>query len=369
LNNDFRLPNQPEFPLVSVCIPAYNAEKTLRETLESLSEQDYPNYDIVVADNRSTDGTKEIVLDYAKQGIRYCVSPEKPAWVADLPDYIGAYVNANFALSQGGGEFLCLRHADDLFDPTMISRQVDLMQTVPRVGAVFTMLCNIGDDGQPLRIGCTRLPRELRGRQQFVFGELYNAVLAHGNFIATPSLMIRRAVFNSVGGFDERRFRTSADLDMWLRIAQQYAVGIIDEPLLHYRVSRRQGGARYHQLRTSLWGFFVVMDHYLTLPSVQQMVKAKALRSYQVNRSADQVLCAMNMLVLGQVEDARRCLQLALNWRDFVTACRRPRRLAWLLVGVGLLMCTRLGFGICLAKLLYWFRERNQKRRQGPAPN
>lgn len=358
-----------EMPLVSVCIPAYNAEKTLRETLESLLEQDYPNYEIVVADNRSTDGTKEIVLDYAKQGIRYYLSPEKPAWAADLPDYIGAYVNANFALSQGEGEFLCLRHADDLFDPTMISRQVDLMQAVPRVGAVFTMLCNIGDDGQPLRLGCTRLPRELRGRQQFVFSELFNAVLAHGNFIATPSLMIRRAVFHSEGGFNERRFRTSADLDMWLRIAQQYAVGIIDEPLLHYRVSRRQGGARYHQLRTSLWGFFVVMDHYLTLPSVLQMVQAKALRSYQVNRSADQVLCAMNMLVQGELGEARRCLQLALSWRGFVTACRRPRRLAWLLVGLGLLMSIRLGLGIRTAKVLHCFREWNQERRQSPAPN
>jgi glycosyltransferase involved in cell wall biosynthesis len=85
-----------EQPLVSICIPAFNGEKTVQVTLNSVLQQDYPNCEIVVSDNHSTDATCEIILTYGVRGVRYCMPGARPEWAEGIPDYIGAYVNANF---------------------------------------------------------------------------------------------------------------------------------------------------------------------------------------------------------------------------------------------------------------------------------
>lgn len=102
-----------DWPLVSVCIPAFNSEATLSETLEAVLAQDYPLLDIVVSDNQSTDRTRAIVNQYAERGVRYCCHPEgRPAWALTLPCYIGGFANWNYVLSQGRGDYLCLFHSD-----------------------------------------------------------------------------------------------------------------------------------------------------------------------------------------------------------------------------------------------------------------
>lgn len=117
---DSHLPTQPELPLVSVCIPAYNSEDTLGKALEAVLAQDYPLLDVVVSDNHSTDHTRAVVEQYAERGVRYCTPGTRPEWAANLPSYIGAYSNANFVLSQGRGEYLCLFHSDDLYEPSIV---------------------------------------------------------------------------------------------------------------------------------------------------------------------------------------------------------------------------------------------------------
>lgn len=354
-------------PLVNVCIPAYNAEKTLRATLDSILRQDYPTIEIVVSDNRSTDATRDVIRTYGDRGVRLCVPPEQPDWAAGMPTYIGAYANASFVLSQGQGEFICLYHADDVYEPQIIRRQVMQMQAYPQVGAVFTQLRTIGEDGRPIRMGVPQLlPPELRGRQIFDFDELLNAILAYSNFLHAPSVMMRRSVFEALGGFDERKFFTSADLEMWLRIAQHYEIGLIHEPLLNYRVSQKQSGAQYNKLRTAQADYFRVLDHFLAQPNVRRKVKASALALYELHRAGDHVLCAMNLLAQGKVAEAQARLREALHVQHFVTALRRPRWLAFLLVGAGLLVSTCLGLGTTAGRRLYCAYQREVERRQKP---
>jgi glycosyltransferase involved in cell wall biosynthesis len=88
------------WPLVSICIPAYNTEKTIQTTPDSIVCQDYTHYEIVVSDNHSTDLIAEIVRSQADRGVRYCMPPDRADWAAGMLAYIGAYVNANFVLSR-----------------------------------------------------------------------------------------------------------------------------------------------------------------------------------------------------------------------------------------------------------------------------
>ena len=363
---DSHLPNLLKLPLVSVCIPAFNSETTLGETLDAVLAQDYPRLDVVVSDNQSTDHTKTIVQQYAERGVRYCWHSEgRQSWAATMPNYIGGFANWNFVLSQGRGDYLCLFHSDDLYEPSIVRQQVEVMQAHPQVGAVFTRARTIGEDSHPIRMGASTLPNELRGRPTLDFPTLLNAVLAHSNFLPTPSVMLRRSVVEQVGGFDERHFLTSADLEMWLRIARQgYEIAIIDQPLLKYRISQRQFGGQYNKLRTTLADIFGVLDHYLSQPEVRAMVLPQSLALYELQRAADQVLCTMNLLAQDKVAKACAMLQQAMQARYFFTALKRPRLLARLVVGACFWVSTRLGLGTLLGQLVYRAYQRDMARRR-----
>ena len=79
-------------PLVTICIPAYNVEKTIRKTLESILVQDYPNIEILVSDNRSTDNTAAIVHNYENRGVKYFLHSQRPKWVLNQPEIIPGWV-------------------------------------------------------------------------------------------------------------------------------------------------------------------------------------------------------------------------------------------------------------------------------------
>jgi GT2 family glycosyltransferase len=360
--------NNPELPLVSICIPAFNSESTLAETLESVLGQSYPRLDIVVSDNQSTDRTKEIIYKYAARGVRYCWHSEgRPEWAETLPSYIGGFANWNYVLSQGRGEYLCLFHSDDLYEPSIVSQQVAVMQSHPQVGAVFTRMRTIGEDSRPIRMGVIDLPSGLHGCPTLDFSTLLNMVLVHFNFLSTPSVMLRRSVVVRVGGFDERQFLTSADTEMWLRIALQgYEIAIIDQPLLKYRISQRQFSDQYNKQRTTLADFFGMMDHYLSQPEVQAMVLPQSHVSYELQRAKDRVWCAINLLSQGKTAEARGHLLEALHWQHFLTTLNYHKALVRLIVGLVLLISINLGIGTFMGKHMLWAYEWMNTRRREP---
>lgn len=362
---DRPLPNQSKLPLVSICIPAFNAEATLSETLESVLAQDYPKLDVVVSDNQSTDSTKAIVERYAQCGVRYCRHPQ--GHPATMPDYRGVFANWDFALAQGHGDYLCLFHSDDLYEPSIVKKQIEVMQAYPNVGAVFTRMRMIGEDSRPIRMGESELPDEFRGCKKVDFPTLLNLVLAHGNFLSTPSVMLRRSMLYFVGRFDERRFLTAADFELWLRIALKgYEIAIIDQPLVKCRVSRRHLTAQYNKLRTTLADGFGVLDHYLGRPEIQQFVSPHSNALYEPRRAVDQVLCAMSLLTQERAAEARRLVDQAMRARYFITAFRSPRTLAGLMVGAAFWIGLRLGLGVVFGRSVYRAYQCDSQRQREP---
>src|SRR5665647_61376 len=270
---------------VTVCIPAYNASRTLRRTLDSILSQDYPDFDVLVCDNSSTDNTAEIVRGYSDRGVRYFLNPVRTQW---------AESNWNHALPLAAGPLIALYHADDIYTPTMVRREAEFLSMHPEASSVFTMTQVIDHMDRPVRIGSTRLPVELRGQDLFDFETLFNAVLRHNNFMTVPTLMTRRETIDAVGVFDPQRFESAADIDLWLRMARWRPVGIIDEPLHRYRVSPHQESARIYRLRTHLGHFYWVLDHYLSRPEIGEIVQPQAEAIYRMERSRDHTIFAMN---------------------------------------------------------------------------
>lgn len=331
-------------PHVTICVPVRNGARTIQRTLDSLLNQDYPNYEIIVSDNYSDDDTAKIVSQYASNVVKYFINPVLEKWGESNWDHI---------LTLAEGPLIALYHADDIYTSTMVRRQVEFLQKKPQASAVFTMSQIINEQDRPVRMGYFRLPDEYQGQDTFPFSDLLNAVLKHTSFCIVPTMMARKAVLDQVGHFNWQRFFSAADIDLYLRMAQVGPIGIINEPLHKYRISAQQGTSIINKSRTHLAHFFLVMDDWLSRPDMNQCVESSARKIYEMYRASDMVICAMNMIVLKQPQEAKKALSDVLNTRVLVTAIHRPKRLLVLLMGMLMLVSTSIGLGSFAAHVLY----------------
>ncbi len=142
-----------QLPRVAICVPVRNGARTIQRTLDSLLNQDYPNYEIIVSDNYSNDDTANIVSQYASNGVKYFFNPVLEKW--------GAESNWNHILTLAEGPFIALYHADDIYTPTMVQRQVDFFLKYPEASAVFAMTQTIDEYDRPIKRGNIKLPQEV----------------------------------------------------------------------------------------------------------------------------------------------------------------------------------------------------------------
>ena len=289
-------------PLVSVCLPVYNGAATVGETISSLLSQSYPNFEIVVSDNASTDGTREVVSAFGDTRIRYRRNDTN----------VGAFPNWNLAIRATRGEYVAVYHADDVYHPDILSAESEFMEAYPGAGAVFAMDEWIDDRGR--RIGGSRLPPELAGRYLYGFCEVFESLLLHGNnFLRCPTFMTRRTVFDRVGYFDERLepFRSARDLDFFLRLLREFPIGIIDRKLVRYRISQRQGTADTVYLRTGDSDHHRVMDQFLSLAGGPVVFPKQATDAYEFSRNVDELFRATNCIVRGDITGGTSLLRKA----------------------------------------------------------
>lgn len=347
-----------QLPKVTICVPVRNGARTIQRTLESLLNQDYPNYEIIVSDNCSDDNTANIVGQYASNGVKYFFNPILDKW--------GAESNWNHILTLAEGPFIALYHADDIYTPSMVRRQVEFLLKYPEASAAFVMTQTIDEYDRPIKMGSTKLPQELRGKEIFNYEEFLNYTLKYSTFVIVPTMMSKRSIIDSVGVFNWEKYGTASDIDLYLRMAKYGPIAVIDEPLHKYRISNQQGSAQIFYQRTFLFHFFDVLDHYISQPEISPLIQQDALSLYRMQRAADQIFCAMNLLSQGRSDEARNCLNEALIWRHFIISVKRPRLFARYFVGFLFLVSSYLGFGNFFGMQVNALYQRNLKKRRMP---
>ncbi len=351
-----------QLPKVTICVPVRNGACTIQRTLDSLLDQDYPNYEIIISDNCSDDDTANIVGQYASNGVKYFFNPVLEKW--------GAENNWNHILTLAEGPFIALYHADDIYTPTMVRRQVEFMETHPQVSAVFMMMQMIDEKDRHIRMGSTHLPKELRGQDCFDYATFLNAVLKYGTFTPVPTMMTRRHVIDAVGVFQWEKFASASDIDLYLRMARNWGpIGVVDEPLHKYRISSEQGTAQITNNRTKLFDYFCVIDAHLNDPEEKQVVQPQSLAFYELYRSSNLLTCALNFLVQGKKPEAHSCLREALKWRHLVTAFKRPLLLVRLMIGVFFLISIYLGLGVTAGRWMALARSQRNAWQRKPVKN
>jgi glycosyltransferase involved in cell wall biosynthesis len=198
---------------VSVVIPAYNAALFVTRAIESAEAQTAPPQEIIVVDDGSTDDTAATLAAYGSR-IRVVTQAN-----CGLP---GGARNAGAAVATA--TWLAFLDADDNWLPEKLERQLQIGRD-PAIALIYTDRFNIG------------APADLPVRQgevhEMYSGDIFTDLLVLGNRITASSVMVRRDVFNALGGFAEH-LRAAEDWDLWIRVAERHAVGFVDEPLVNY---------------------------------------------------------------------------------------------------------------------------------------
>lgn len=322
-----------QLPLVCVCIPTYNAAATIRETLESILAQTYPNLVVQVSDNASSDDTLKIIESIADQRV-----------AIHLHDVnVGGEGNFNRCIQLAEGKYTAIFHADDIYEPDMVAKQVAFLEVHPEAGAVFTEASTIDEMGN--RIGEIRLPKDIASQSGlYDFSTMFKAVLRHSNFFICPSVMVRTQVYQQeIKCWRGGQFRSSADLDLWLRILQHHPVGYLTERLMRYRISNSQWSAKV-RLGTERADFFLVTDYYLAQKPVRALLDATDLSNVRCLERRDRVMRATNLFLTGHSKQASELVHDIFSLDALIAALKSKRGAFVLLLGayVKLLALLRL---------------------------
>jgi len=254
-------------PLVCICVPTYNAADTVYETLKSILAQTYTNLVVHVSDNASTDDTLTVIESISDRRITIHRHDEN----------VGGEGNFNRCIQYAEGRYTAIFHADDLYEPDMVAKQVAFLEAHLGAGAVFTEAMLIDEMGN--RIGELRLPQGIESQNGlYDFVTMFKAVLRHSNFFICPSVMVRTQVYQQeIKCWRGELFKSSADLDLWFRILRLHPVGYLTERLMRYRISNSQWSARV-RLGAERADFFLVLDHYLEQEPIRVLLTSDDLR-------------------------------------------------------------------------------------------
>ncbi len=237
--------------IVTICIPLYNCENTISNTLDSLLKQTYKHIKIKVFDNQSTDNSSNIVKKYAEGhvNIYYELNEEN----------LGAEGNFTKCIQNAEGDFTGIFHADDVYYSTIIEEQVNYFE---KFDVVFVASHSYEINRDSKIIGTRLIPKELDVENVVVKkNHLRNLIFKYANFITCPSVLVRTEVYReSIKAWNIKDFGTSADLDVWLRLNKIGSMGFINKPLMEYRLAEESYSYRISKVRTTRHDLFKVLD-------------------------------------------------------------------------------------------------------------
>ena len=200
-------------PRISAVMSVYNEERYLNESVDSILAQTFTDFEFIIVDDGSTDGTAEILSGYDDARVKVITQANQ-----------GLIPSLNTAIKQAGGEFLARMDADDISAPERFAKQVDFLRDNPGCGMCGTWYEEIDSTGA--RSGRKSFPtddRELR------------RVLVKYNPFCHASVMMRRDLVEAVGGYDVELSRGGEDYDLWFKLAERAAIANLPEVLIKRR--------------------------------------------------------------------------------------------------------------------------------------
>jgi glycosyltransferase involved in cell wall biosynthesis len=275
-------------PLFSVVIPTYNRAMRLARTIDTVLAQSFANFELLIMDDGSTDGTAEMVESYRDSRIRYDWAPNSG----------GPATPRNRGIDLAKGDWVAFLDADDLWYPKKLEAVAEVITHAPEITAICHNEYRKNDVTGERRLLCHGPYEE----------DFYRVMLLQGNRVSTSAVVVRREFLNR----NELRFNTTEeyaiveDYDLWLRIALTSGrFFFIEDPLGEYIIENdnlTSNFKRYQHNRTCL-----LRDHVMNVQSFEpnreklwRMMKVRLaiqnskqiVRTHGLIPAAKVVLCA-----------------------------------------------------------------------------
>lgn len=276
---------------VTLCIPLYNAEKTISRTLESLVSQDYPIHKIKIFDNVSTDKSIEICRNFTQKYTFIELHLNETN--------IGAEANFTKCIMASEGDYTALVHSDDIYETNFISKSMEVLES--SLNCVATFCGSLEIDSNENIIDKRFLPYELYMNEVTFLNqkELLSLVFKYANFITCPSVVARSSAYREeIRNWNGGDYKTSADLDVWLRLSGVGKLASIRTPLMKYRVADASYSYRIAKKRTTQHDLFLVLDQYKNESNISDYnflaLKDQSIRSLNIIRNNKREMCFPN---------------------------------------------------------------------------
>ena len=206
-------------PKVSVVIPAYNHEKYVGEAIQSVLDQTFQDFELIIINDGSTDNTEAEILKFKDERIRYYPQENR-----------GLSPTLNRGIELARGEYFNFLPSDDAFLPEKLGIQLKAFKESKNIGVVFSYHLAVDGEGKEVKddpiVDWFTVPFETK---EEIFPALFER-----NFLSVPTALIKMDCFKKVGFFDES-LKYAQDYDMWMRILRDYDLRLIKKPLLKLR--------------------------------------------------------------------------------------------------------------------------------------
>ncbi len=253
--------------LVSAVVPTYNRAHLIIDALKSIAAQNYRPIEIIVVDDGSTDNTSEVVEQWR-------IENESPSDL--IVHYVqqknqGGNVARNTGIAAATGAYIAFLDSDDLWHSSKISKQLELFHSDPLMGGVYCGLQHV-----EVESGAITEPTD----RTYPQGWLLDQMLVHDVTAPTSTYMVRKEAFERVGYFDVE-LQARQDWDMWIRLAAEYKIGCVPEPLLDFR--EHPGPRTASNPKKEIIAYERIMEKYAGLRkycplSIRQSAKAAFYR-------------------------------------------------------------------------------------------
>lgn len=210
-------------PLISIIMPSFNHGSYIASSIESILNQTFSDFELLIWDDASTDNSVDIINKYSDPRIKLYIGSEN----------LGASNIVNqMIFDHAQTEYICIANSDDVWHPMKLGRQYKFLENNKNISAVFV---------RPLLINSAGIEIESHPINQiFSQGnksrhEWLNHFFYNGNCLCHPSVMIRKSCYLDIGGYDETLLQLP-DFDLWVRLCKKYEIYLMDERLIKYRI-------------------------------------------------------------------------------------------------------------------------------------
>ena len=242
-------------PKVSVVMASYNHEQFVAETIQSVLDQTYQDFEFIITDDGSHDRTVDVIKNFDDPRIKLFCFPQNQ----------GACAAMNNCINEAKGEYIAVINSDDAWMPEKLEKQVNFLDEYPQNGAVFTYAKIINEEGKKITEENHFYSKVFIQPNRTRF-EWLRHFFFHGNCLCHPSILIRKHCYDDIGLYDER-FAQLPDLDFWIRLCARYEIYIMSESLIEFRMRLNEANASGNRPETKMrhhLEFSQILKHYIS---------------------------------------------------------------------------------------------------------